>query len=273
MPECLHRPCWQALLLGLAAGSGGSLIGIGGGIIMVPVLTIWGLAQKKAQGTSLVVILALAPVSTFLYWRLGNMDFGFAVPLAIGGVIGSMTGSSLALRFSNRVLAKLFAAFLVIIALRLLIRALFGSNAESCTEVELRTLVDYLETTGFGFLAGLTAGFFGVGGGVVFVPTGVILGGLQQCLAQGSSFTAMIPTAFVATMNYRDQREIAWKLAYWMIPGAWAGAILGSWAADVLAKIRDGQVLTVIFALFLVYTGVSRLINNWNKAPAGASSK
>jgi len=254
---CRPRPCWQTILLGLAAGCGGSLIGVGGGIIMVPVLTIWGLTQKRAQGTSLVVIFALVPVSIYTYWRLGNIDFGFAVPLAIGGVVGSMLGSDLALRFSNRLLARLFGVFLILIALRLIF---VPGLPEHHVAADLADFTRLVETTLLGVLAGMAAGFFGVGGGVIFVPTGVLLAGLQQAFAQGSSLTAMFPTTLVGIFNYHRKREIEWSLVWWMIPGAWLGAVIGSWGADVLGKIREGRVLTIVFALFLLYTGAAKLI-------------
>ena len=259
--ECKPRPCWQTLLLGLAAGSGGSLIGVGGGIIMVPILTIWGLTQKRAQGTSLVVIFALIPVAIITYAVRGNIDFSFAIPLAIGGVIGGVLGSNLALRFSNRLLARLFGIFLIIISLRLIFMTTSG---EVCEVAELRTWWDFTETGLFGILAGLTAGFFGVGGGVVFVPTGVILAGLQQCIAQGSSLTAILPTTLVATFNYQREREIEWNLVKWMVPGAIVGAIIGAIGADALADIRNGRILTVLFALFLLFTGIRRLMSVQN---------
>jgi sulfite exporter TauE/SafE len=232
---------------------------------MVPILTIWGLTQKRAQGTSLVVIITLIPVAIITYAMHGNIDFHFAIPLAIGGVIGGVTGSNLALRFSNRLLARLFGAFLIIIALRLIF---MHTPSDICEVASLRTWWDYTETGLFGMLAGLTAGFFGVGGGVVFVPTGVIFAGLQQCIAQGSSLTAILPTTLVATLNYQREHEIEWSLVKWMAPGAIIGAVAGAVGADVLAHIRNGRILTILFSLFLLFTGIRRLIRSYNAAKA-----
>ncbi len=262
----IHRPCWQVLILGLLTGVGGSLIGVGGGIIMVPVLTLWGLTQKRAQGTSLVVIVALVPVAIVTYAVNGNIDFNFAIPLAVGGVIGSVLGSNLALRFSNKVLARLFGAFLVFIALRLFYQIVLGlmglASADYNGGIEFTSAWEYVQSGLLGALAGMAAGFFGVGGGVVFVPTGHLLAGLTQTIAQGSSLTAMLPTASVASMNYHRNNKIDWSLAKWMIPGAWCGAIIGSLGADILGNIRDGSILTAIFAGFLLYTGLRRIISN-----------
>jgi len=260
----IHRPYWQVVLLGFFTGIGGALIGVGGGIIMVPVLTMWGLTQKKAQGTSLVVILGLTPVAVTTYAVQGNIDFSFAIPLALGGVTGSVLGSRLALKFSNKLLARLFGIFLLLIVLRLgfdIVSGFLGTSAvhEIVEHVEFSSALQYLQAGLLGVLAGTVAGFFGVGGGVVFVPTGKILVGLTQHVAQGSSLTAMIPTAAVAARTYIKQKQVEWVLVRWMIPGAWVGAVLGAIGADVLGQIKNGAILTAIFAIFLLYTGVRKV--------------
>lgn len=243
---------WQALILGLAAGAGGSLIGVGGGIIMVPFLTIWGMGQKRAQGTSLAVITALVPVAIITYYFLGNINFSFALPLATGGAIGGLTGAIFCQRFSNRILARLFGIFLLLIALKMI----FMPPLAEIQAVSLADNLQYLKSGLFGLLAGLFAGFFGVGGGVVFVPTGVILAGLPQVVAQGSSFTAMLPTSLAGSIAYRNKRSIDWGLVKWMVPGAWMGSIMGSYGAGLI----PGRTLQLIFAVFLFYTGIIRII-------------
>ena len=252
------HPWWQVVLLGLASGSAGGLIGVGGGIVMVPVLTLWGMGQKRAQGTSLAVIVAIVPLAVASYYVLGNVDFRFALPLALGGAIGGWLGSHLAQRFSNRALGRFFGAFLVLVALRMLF---ISKLAPGQTEWQL-TACGLLEAGLFGLLAGAVAGFFGVGGGIVFVPTGVLLAGLTQAVSQGSSFTAMLPTALAGTLAYKEKHEIAWDLLRWLVPSAWIGVMLGSFGADVI----PGPQLRVVFACFLLYTGARRVLGKRNDA-------
>lgn len=251
-PPGFKVPWWQALILGLAAGAGGSLIGVGGGIVMVPFLTLWGMEQKRAQGTSLAVITALVPVAIITYYFLGNINFSFALPLATGGAIGGLIGAIICQRFSNRILARLFGLFLLVIALRMIFMPTLGE----IQAVNLADNLPYLKSGLVGLLAGLFAGFFGVGGGVVFVPAGVILAGLPQVVAQGSSFTAMLPTSLAGSIAYRNKRSIDWGLVKWMVPGAWTGSFLGSYGADLVS----GRILQVLFAIFLLYTGIRRVI-------------
>lgn len=252
------RPFWQVLLLGLAAGSAGSLIGVGGGIVMVPILTMWGFTQRKSQGTSLIVIAAMSPVAIITYYLLGNINLNFALPLAIGGVIGSFAGSAIAQKISNALLKRLFGAFLILIAIKMIFLKL-GDPEEI-----LESAAYVIEAGLMGIVAGICAGFFGVGGGVVFVPAGVLIANLAQAVAQGSSFTAILPTTMMGSMIYIRNREIIFSYLKCLIPGAIVGAVAGSWVADLI----PGTQLRFIFALYLLYTGFKRLLSgNENRKP------
>ena len=107
------------LLLGLAAGIGGGLFGIGGGIIIVPALVLLaGFTQQKAQGTSLVAL--LAPVGIFAlinYYKSENVDFKVGAFIALGFLGGGYFGSKIALGLSPDVMRKAFSVFLVLVAL------------------------------------------------------------------------------------------------------------------------------------------------------------
>jgi len=220
---------------------------------MVPIMTMWGYTQKTSQGTSLAVIASIAPLSIALYAVLGNVDFSFAIPLARGGLIGGEIGSRIACRCSNRLLTNAFSVLLILVALRMLFLDL-----PEHVDVGHLTLLGFAEAGLMGILAGLAAGFFGVGGGIVFVPIGVLFAGLTQVVAQGSSWTAILPTSLISAYAYHREREIAWRLLKWLILGALVGVVIGAIGADYL----PGRVLRVIFALYLLYTGITRLVKN-----------
>ena len=250
------RPFWLVSLLGLAAGAGGGLLGVGGGIIMIPVLTMWGYTQKCAQGTSLAVIAIIAPIAIFRYAIHGNVDFLFAIPLAIGGLVGGEIGSRIALRFSNKILGRAFSVLLILVALKML----FLGDPEQASNATLG-IMDFVKAGALGITAGLAAGFFGVGGGIVFVPIGVLFGGLSQVVAQGSSWTAIFPTSIISGNSYRRKGELEWSLIKWLGLGAAIGVIFG---ADI-AALLPSKYLQIAFALYLLYTGVSKLARKGNK--------
>jgi uncharacterized membrane protein YfcA len=111
------------VVIGLAAGALAALLGIGGGIVFVPTLvTIYGFQQHLAQGTSLAVILPTAVVATIIHGRAGRVHWRLAGMLAIGGVLGGLSGAGTALALDAPVLRRMFAGFLVITALRMLRR-------------------------------------------------------------------------------------------------------------------------------------------------------
>ncbi len=109
------------IILGLIAGYLSGLVGIGGGIIMVPVLVIlFGFTQHKAQGTTLALL--MIPVGFFgvmNYYKAGNVDIKTALLLCLGFVVGSYFGSKMAVSLSQDTLRKLFAVLMFVVAIKM----------------------------------------------------------------------------------------------------------------------------------------------------------
>jgi uncharacterized protein len=110
------------ILVGVAAGMLSGLVGVGGGIIIVPSLVYFiGFSQKTAQGTSLALI--MLPVGIFgvlQYYKQGHVDYRIVGLLAIGFLAGSFFGSKIALSISQETLKKVFAVLMIIIAVKML---------------------------------------------------------------------------------------------------------------------------------------------------------
>ena len=112
------------LLVGLTAGVLAGLFGIGGGLIMVPAMVLlFSFDQHTAQGTSLLVIIPAAAAGSVTHYRQGRLVVGGALALAAGGVIGALIGSTTALTLDDGLLQRLFALFLIAMAIRLLMKA------------------------------------------------------------------------------------------------------------------------------------------------------
>lgn len=124
MFEQLANPWWSFVLLGICAGILSGLLGIGGGVLMVPALVlIMSFAQKSAQGMSLAVMVPMALVGAIRYWRNGdvNMDFLVVGLIVCGSLTGVLIGTELASRLPAGMLRKLFAVIFIIIAIRMFI--------------------------------------------------------------------------------------------------------------------------------------------------------
>jgi uncharacterized membrane protein YfcA len=110
------------LAIGLIAGFASSMVGIGGGLIVVPALVlIVGMNQKMAQGTSLAMLsLPVAFMGAYNYYKEGYADWRVALLLGVTFVIGGFLGSKLALNLEMGVIKKIFAVFLLIVGIKYL---------------------------------------------------------------------------------------------------------------------------------------------------------
>lgn len=109
------------LAIGLTAGTLAGLLGIGGGVLMVPAMVlIMAMDQHVAQGTSLLVIIPAAAFGSFTHHRHGRLALRDAAALAVGGVLGAILGSLTALSLDEELLQRLFAVLILFVAARLL---------------------------------------------------------------------------------------------------------------------------------------------------------
>jgi uncharacterized protein len=110
------------LVVGVAAGFLAGLLGVGGGILLVPAMVLLlGFDQHVAQGTSLVVIVPAAMIGTWTHYRRGTIRPRDALLVAAGGVIGAAVGSLSALSIDDAILQRLFAVVLLLVAVRMLL--------------------------------------------------------------------------------------------------------------------------------------------------------
>ena len=112
-----------AVLIGLAGGVLAGMLGVGGGVLFVPGLVAFlSLSQHQAEATSLLAIIPVALVGTYRQDRYGNVNRGDALMLGVLSLAGAAGGVALANALTGRVLRDAFAAFLVVVAARLVLR-------------------------------------------------------------------------------------------------------------------------------------------------------
>jgi hypothetical protein len=235
----------------VAAGLLSGLFGVGGGIVMVPLLVAWfALDQRRASATSLLAIVPIATASTIGYAVNGNVDIASGLLLLVGGIVGGQVGARLLPRTPIATLQLWFGILSLATAARLVVQDPAGAGgwASGALEAGLLVLV--------GLAAGVLAGLLGVGGGIIMVPGLVLVAGDDADTARGTSLFVVIATALTATVtNLRnDLVELRTGLVAGLVgvPAGLAGAALGQWLPQ---RIALG-----LFAGLLAWSGIRMLL-------------
>lgn len=237
------RAPWLALLaVGAIGGFLSGLFGVGGGVVMVPLLV--GLArfdQRRASALSLAAIVPASVFGSIGYLAQGQVDLPVAVALAAGAVPGALIGTRLLRQVHGTVLRWLFIALLVAVALRMvLVVPLRGAELP----LDLPLL---LALAGVGLLVGIASGLFGVGGGIIIVPVLVAGFGMGDLLAKGTSLTVIIVSSIAGTASNARASLVDLRAAL-VVGGAAAVTSLAGVAAAFLLPAR---VSAITFAVLL----------------------
>lgn len=240
----------RLVAIGLIAGGFSALFGVGGGVVIVPLLILLlGYAPDRATATSLAAIVITASVAATAHAGLGNVRWGEALLIGVPAMVGVTAGIALKRGISSRALTIGFAVFLVLVAARIA----FGGEAAALGDpggVEL-VLIGLL-----GLAAGVVAGLFGVGGGTVFVPALVLIG-LGQLEAEATSLAAIVPVSVLGTWRQGRSGLVAWRDAAVIGAASTLTAILGAFVADASPE-RGLQIGFAGLLLFTAFTLVRR---------------
>lgn len=236
--------------IGVAAGLLGGFFGVGGGIIVVPLLVWAGMGRHRAHATSLASFIIIATAGAISFGVSGAVDVGAGISIGAGGILGSVVGASVMHRLSTRNLTVVFGLVLLVAGIRMATGAepVAGASTFDTTE-------QFLVAVGIGLVSGVFAGLAGIGGGVVIVPASVLLLGLDQHVAQGTSLAAIVLTAISGSVvNLRNRRV---DLRDSMIIGL--GGVGGSLVGTRLALGVEGQTLSLAFGILVLFVAVRTL--------------
>jgi len=154
--------------LGFVAGVLGSMIGLGGGIIVVPVLTFVGFPPTLAASNSLFAAFSNATASTISYSKQKRINFGVGLKLGLLAIPGTVLGAIVSTDAAPGIFKILFGTVLVASSAYILVRKKI-ENKNPHTGIKI-TIV----AIGASFFAGIISSFFGIGGGIIFVPLMVV---------------------------------------------------------------------------------------------------
>jgi hypothetical protein len=238
-----------SFLIGLISGIFGGLVGLGGGVIMIPLMTrLLGLSQASAHGTSLAIVIFAGISGACAYAMEGTVDFTAALILAVTASLTARLGARYCSSLPEWKLKRYFGCVLLAAAVLLAAKPHLGALA--ITSLTGWHAIAALAATGLA--TGFVAGLLGIGGGAFLIAGMVLFVGMNQHIAQGSSLLSMVPAAAVGSYTHWRHGNVVTRI----LPGLAAGIILGAFLGGVAANHLPEQTLKVIFAVVLTWLGV-----------------
>lgn len=262
-----------AFVIALLAGAFGSVLGIGGGLFIIPSLTLFlGEGLKTAIAASIVAVIATSLGGGNVYVRRHVADIRLGLLLALATAPSAVIGAILATHVNARVLAAVFAVVLAVSAYRMFAGSrgaasppaerqeapagafrFRGSYFESSTGETVRYQVRNVPVgVGASTVAGLISGMLGVGGGIVQVPVMNLIMSVPIKVATTTSTYIIGITAMAGAFVYYNHRPsyVDPALAVPVTIGVFIGASIGS---RVLGRISQGALRTVFTAVMAIY--------------------
>jgi len=234
-------------LIGLIAGGFGALAGVGGGIIITPLLAIYfGVPMHQAIGISLVCVIATSTATSSLYVERHVTDVRLGMTLELATTLGAMIAALIAQHVNRRTLAALFACFLLYSA-GSMARKAWTSRRQKMDE----TIPDYsIQNYPLGMAASLIAGGFsgllGIGGGPIKVPVMYLFMKVPLRVATATSNFMIGVTAATSAYIYWGRGDVNLALAAPLVAGVFAGSLTGArWSP----RVRSFYILVLLIGV------------------------
>lgn len=249
-----------AVLMGLSLG----LLGGGGSILAVPILTyVVGLEAKEAIAASLAVVGLTSLFGAASHWRTGNVNLRVALIFGAVAMAGAYLGARLAAFFSGTAQLALFAAVMLLAAYFMFRENGPAPDEETSDEETSGNSMSYVLIVVEGLVVGVLTGLVGVGGGFLIVPALVVLGKVPMKKAVGTSLLVIAMKSTSGFAGYLGQVDLQWGyLALFSVV-----AIAGSLGGTRLVRHIPQTGLKKAFAIFLVVMGIFILYQNRGAIP------
>ena len=236
------------VVIGLGAGTLGSMLGVGGGIIMVPALTFLGISPSQTASTSLIAVTSTSMSSTVEYSRQKRIDYRLGILMAASAVPGAVVGALLSANITLEQFRLYFGLLLILVGIYILYKnSILRERREG-----LRALNAYrlLGITSASFAAGVISSLFGVGGGTIFVPLMLLVLGMGMHRAAATSQLTLVIASAAGVATHIVLGHPDYYYAIVLSAGAFAGAQVGArlskTAKDALLQRALGGVLIAV---------------------------
>ena len=242
-----------APLIGLMAGVLGSMFGLGGGFLMIPLLNIAGVDMKVAIGTSASAIFFNMLSSTIAYSRYKYVVYRAGLFISVTAVVTAYFGAQLTRILNADVLRVLFGAVLILVGLRIY-AGKEGKERDARRDMNWDSST-YAKLLLGGCLGGFVAGLLGVGGGVVNVPLLTMLG-FTIHHAVATSSMAITVTSITSALTHYTLGNVDLQLLALLTPSLIVGAQVGA----LIAKKTKSRTLRKGFAITLWFVSLRMLL-------------
>ena len=240
------------LVVGLGAGTLGSMLGVGGGIIMVPALTFLNVPPTQAASTSLIAVMATSISSTIEYSRQKRINYGLGLQIAACAIPGGVLGAVL----SEFLLQDTFKLYFGILLILTGLYILYRNSVLKDRHVKRRSLALQVGVFAASLGAGIISSLFGVGGGIIFVPAMLLVLGLTMHTAAPTSQFTLMMTAIAGVFTHSALGHPDYLQAIVLSIGAFVGAQIGARLSlitkDVLLQRLLAAVLMTVAIIFIL---------------------
>jgi hypothetical protein len=266
------------VIVGLIASSLGSLIGMGGGIIIVPTLlylatlpTFSHLTPQLVVGTSLFTMIFTGLSSTLSYMKHKTIDYKSGLIFLIGSGPGSILGAWVTEKMDLHSFNIYFGVFILFVSLVLVVKEklkpipyrkdkgivrTFTDNSGMSLEYGFSPFIGIL----ISFVVGFLSGIFGIGGGSLMVPTMILLFFFPPHVATATSMFMILPTSILSSITHIALGNVNWLYALALVPGAWIGAKVGVFLNTKLKSktiVWIIRFILIVVAIRLIYQGIT----------------
>ena len=228
--------------LGFTAGILGSMIGLGGGIIVVPVLTFLGFSPTAAASNSLFAALSNAIASTISYSKQKRIEYSIGWKLGLLSIPGTILGAIISTDAAPNIFKILFGLVLVASAVYIFLRGRIKRG-----EKQLSTKM-IVFAVGASFFAGIISSFFGIGGGIIFVPLMVVGMGMAMKRAAPTSQMILLFASLSGVITHSLLGHPDFLQAGFLAIGSFIGGLVGA-RLSVEIKERYLQILVSVVIL------------------------
>jgi uncharacterized membrane protein YfcA len=244
-------------LIGLIAGVIGSMVGIGGGVIVTPFLTYFGYIPSQIASTSLIGVLSTSLSSSIVYYQKKLISSHLGIFLCMSAIPGTFLGVYISSLFSLSDFRIYFALILIGTSIYLVLKSnYFSKNISKNYNLSFKELfrnrIRIVSLILLSFFAGVLSSCFGIGGGIIFVPLLLILFRVNMSVAAATSQFALFSTSLSGLVLF-----IYYGLPdYYMGITISLGSIIGGFIGSKISISLNSYILQKIFSIVLIFVSL-----------------